>query len=250
MQPLHITYRETIARNTRECSTWNEFIMKRARSTRTGITAGATWNEYIHRILRIAHSVVSSINLRAIDDLFSKFRGDNIFWKWRKQIQLLRTTYNLDNNSMKVLISSRKIKLLVDSTQNYLELSVNELLDRMKVMFDLRPTKVTMSRNFERRTWQSKESFSDYFHDKIILDNRAHIDEEMLEYIIDGIPDIRLRDQAWMQRFRAKSSLLKAFRRLKLRYDFKNLNKKNNKFTKPNKLLVTSQNQKKQHEQQ
>lgn len=146
------------------------------------------------------HSVVSSMSIRAIGDLLSEFRGDDTFWKWEKQVQLLRTTYNLDDNSTKVLISSRlKDKALnwFHSKPDHLELSVDELLDRMKEMFDLRPTKLTMRRNFERRMWQSKESFSDYFHDKVVLANRVPIDEEeLLEYIIDGILDTRLRDQA------------------------------------------------------
>lgn len=113
-------------------------------------------------------------------------------------------------------------------------------------MFDLRPTKLTLRRSFERRTWQSKESFSDYFHDKVILANRVPIDdEELIDYIIDGIPNIRLRDQARVQRFSTKSNLLEAFRGLKLRYDFKTFHEKNDKFnnSKTNKEVVATKSE-------
>lgn len=89
-----------------------------------------------------------------------------------------------------------------------------------------------------------EELFFDYFHDKVVLANRVSIDEEeLLEYIIDGIPDTRLRDQARMQCFRTKSNLLEAFKRLKFRYDFKTLNEKNNKFTKTNKEAIASKSE-------
>lgn len=104
-------------------------------------------------------SVVSSMSIRAIGDLLSEFHRDDTFWKWEKQIQLLRTIYNLDDNLMRVLMSSRlKDKALswFHSKPDHLELSVDNLLNRMKEMFDLRPTKLTLRRNFERRTWQSK----------------------------------------------------------------------------------------------
>lgn len=57
---------------------------------------------------------------------------------------------------------------------------------------------------------------------------------------------IRLRDQARIQRFRTKLSLLEAFRELKLRnYDFKNLNERNDKFNnnKINKETVTTKSE-------
>jgi len=105
-------------------------------------------------------------------------------------------------------------------------------------MFDLRPSKLALRKSFERRIWQNKESFSDYFHDKVILANRVPVDdEELTDYIIDGIPDKRLRDQARIQRFNSKSDLLEAFRNLTL--DFKSLQDKNDKYDKNNKSKFT-----------
>lgn len=50
------------------------------------------------------------------------------------------------------------------------------------------------------------------------MGNRSKIDEsEMTEYIIEGIPDPMLRDQARIQRLRTRASLLEALERVTLR---------------------------------
>jgi len=61
----------------------------------------------INTSLNSAVSVVFSMSIRAIGDLLSEFHGDETYWKWEKQVQLLRMTYGLDDNSSRVLISSR-----------------------------------------------------------------------------------------------------------------------------------------------
>jgi len=55
-------------------------------------------------------------------------------------------------------------------------------------------------------------------HEKIILGNRVPVDEdELREQIIDGIPDITLRDQARIQKFSSVDALLEAFEGVALR---------------------------------
>lgn len=65
------------------------------------------------------------------------------------------------------------------------------------------------------------ESFSSYLHDKIILANHISIDEsEIIEYVVEGIPNQVLRDQARVQRLNSRESLLEAFERVSLRGRF------------------------------
>jgi hypothetical protein len=47
---------------------------------------------------------------------------------------------------------------------------------------------------FQKRKWKEGESFSDYMYQKVILGNRVPIVEELVEHIIDGIPDRALRN--------------------------------------------------------
>lgn len=55
-------------------------------------------------------------------------------------------------------------------------------------------------------------------HDKIILANRVPIEEDdLVDYIVDGISDLNLQDQARIQRFTTTTSLLKAFEKVTLR---------------------------------
>lgn len=50
------------------------------------------------------------------------------------------------------------------------------------------------------------------------MGNRIPIDDsEVLEYVIDGIPDETLRNQARIQGFETVNTLLKAFERMTLR---------------------------------
>jgi len=89
----------------------------------------------------------------------------------------------------------------------------------MREMYDHRPSKILLRKQFEERVWRREETFHhQYVHEKIILANRVPISEdEIIDYLIDGIPVVSLRDQARMSRFTSKSSLLQAFEKVILR---------------------------------
>lgn len=136
----------------------------------------------------------TSENVRAIRDLLSEFDGsEGTFWKWEQQIQLLRVSYALDDAATRILISSKLKGRAFEwfhSKPSYLTLGIGDLLTAMREMFDLRQSKLSLRKKFEERTWQTNESFTSYFHDKVILANRVPIaDDEVVDYVIDGIPD-------------------------------------------------------------
>jgi len=139
----------------------------------------------------------------------------------RKQFELIRTTYQLDDGTARILVGMRlKGKALqwFHSSPEHIEMTVDELIERMQGMFDCRPLKMDLRRQFERRTWRGDETFSSYFHDKIILANRVSIDEdELIDYVIDGIPDETTRNQARIHGFRRKEDLLRAFEKVAIR---------------------------------
>ena len=71
------------------------------------------------------------------------------------------------------------------------------LLDGLKGMFYHRPNKIALRRRFEERIWKKNEVFHHYVHEKTIMANRIAIkDDDILGYIIDGIPNLNLRDLA------------------------------------------------------
>jgi len=64
-------------------------------------------------------------------------------------------------------------------------------------MFARKINKVALRRRFEKRVWNGGEIFRDYLHDKEILASRVPTERaELINYIIERIPDPFLRDQA------------------------------------------------------
>lgn len=171
----------------------------------------------------------SNVTLKSIGDYLCEFHGtENTFSIWEKEVRKLRTIYDLDDNSTKLLIGAKvkdKAKAWLHSKAEYIDLNVNSLLGEMKKMFDNRLGKLLQRRKFEERKWRVGEAYRGYHYDKIILGNQLSLEEdEFVEYMIDGIPDVRLRDQARMQRFSSLDHLFKAFENITLQVD----GKKNN----------------------
>lgn len=165
--------------------------------------------------------MTSAVRIREISDLLADFTGENdTFDTWKGQAEILRMTYQLNENAMKILLSSHlkgRAQEWFHSTPAHLQLTTEELFEQMNRMFNQRRSKLELRRNLEKRTWQPTESFSAYFHAKLVLANKASTaKEEIIDHIIDGISDTRLRDQARIQQFRAEDDLLKAFANISL----------------------------------
>lgn len=59
------------------------------------------------------------------------------------------------------------------------------------------------------------EPFCNYYHEKVILINRIPIaDDELLDYLIEGITDVQLQNQARLIGFVSKTELLMAFEKI------------------------------------
>lgn len=103
------------------------------------------------------------------------------------------------------------------SKPEFIKISLEALLFELKSMFHHRPSRMMLRRKFEEREWKKEETFCEYMHDKVILGNRVPIDEdEIVEYIVDDIPDPILRDQARVSGLRTKNSLMEAFEKITL----------------------------------
>ena len=164
---------------------------------------------------------VSRPTITALGELLGEFTGaGDTFCVWQKQLELVRTTYQLEDSHTRILIGMKlKQKALnwFHANSEHLEIPVAELIERMKRMFDHRPAKFELRRKFEKRSWRNDESFGDYYFEKVIMASKLSVDEdELIDCIIDGIPEVPLRNQARMQRFDTKEDLLRAFEQIKL----------------------------------
>lgn len=103
--------------------------------------------------------------------------------------------YELDENAAKVLVGSKLQGKAADwyfSLVDHLSMSVDRLLEQMDAMFNQPMSRLERKRLFENRVWEKGEAFDNYCHDKVILGNKVPIvQEEIIEYIIDGIPAAR-----------------------------------------------------------
>jgi len=107
-------------------------------------------------------------------------------------------------------------------------LSINELLNKMRTMFDKRENRLSLRREFENKTWQL--DFSEYFHKKLILPNKVPIDEEkIIDYLIEKISVKAVTQQVMMQQFSSKEDMLKAMENVSLHQDQKIVLYKNKK---------------------
>ena len=159
----------------------------------------------------------NNTNFTSVKDLISEFygNGDNVVL-WISQLNNIRNVYKLDDNNLRALIANklkdRALKWL-HSYPNLMVSPIDELIIDIQSMFKDRTSHLVLKRQFETRQWREGETFDSYFHDKVILANKALIFGEsvLLEYVIEGIPDFALRSQAQMQCFENKNQLLKAF---------------------------------------
>lgn len=127
----------------------------------------------------------------------------------------------MEDDRAKILVGMRlKGKALewLHSKPEFIGMSFDALIDELRLMFRRRRDKVTTRRTFEARVWKKDETFREYVHEKMIMGNRVPIGvDEMMDYIIDGIPDNMLRSLARTQRFAETDSLLEAFESITLR---------------------------------
>ncbi|XP_011858346.1 PREDICTED: uncharacterized protein LOC105555908, partial [Vollenhovia emeryi] len=164
----------------------------------------------------------TKVNVAVVADLLKYFNGDTkTFETWEKQVRFLSATYKLNNDLTKILIGTRLKGRALDwfhSRHEYMEMTPDTLLDNLRGMFHRQPNKLAMRKRFEERTWKRDETFHDYVHEKTIMANRIAIpDDEVLGYVIEGIPDPELRDLARVQGFTTRDEILTRFSQISLR---------------------------------
>lgn len=121
-------------------------------------------------------------------------------------------SFNLNDSMSKVLLTMRLKERAADrvhSRANNVTMSGDGMLAELKGMFLHRRSRIVMKSRFE----DSSSSFSDFVYEKVILANAVPIadQEELLEYVIEGIfVSVKIK-QTYVQRFRLLDTLTQAF---------------------------------------
>nr|XP_034174050.1 uncharacterized protein LOC117601439 [Osmia lignaria] len=156
-----------------------------------------------------------------VKEMIGNYDGNSYDYNiWEKQVRQLICSYSLDDCAAKALLCSKlsgKALKWYHSRSDCIEMNYEQLLSEIKKMFGQRVNSLTLRREFETRKWTPDEIFADYLHDKIMLGNRVPIpQEELIDYVIDGIPNESFRTQARIQCFQSTDALLKAFAKVSL----------------------------------
>jgi len=164
---------------------------------------------------------IRQLSLNNIFNLLNDFDGNHEMYNtWENQIRLLKGTYQLSDEETKMMICGKvkeKAQRWFHSNSNHLNLTVETLLREMKKMYGRETDCLVRRKKFEDRIWKRDETFADYYHEKLILANQVPISaNEIVSYLIRGIPNENLRNQVRLQKFTTDVELLKAMEDISL----------------------------------
>ncbi|XP_075154162.1 uncharacterized protein LOC142227494 [Haematobia irritans] len=158
------------------------------------------------------------IPLTTLKELLPQCSGGPEFKTLFAQLNSIRNTYDVSEKNLRALICSKlegNAKDWLYSKPHYLDLSVDDLMQQMKDMFDVKENRIIARRNFEDRKWKYNEKFVDYFNAKVILSNPLRMqDDELLEYLVEGISSLQLRTQAKLQNYKSKEDFFQTFKNI------------------------------------
>ncbi|XP_076620054.1 uncharacterized protein LOC143341206 [Colletes latitarsis] len=159
-----------------------------------------------------------------VKEMIGNFDGNNCkVGVWVRQVRRLVDANSLDNQAAKALVCHKltgKALKWYYSKPDCVDMTCDEVLSGLCGMFEQKLSVLSMRHEFEQRVWKTEESFIDYVHEKILLGNRVPVaDDEIVEYVIEDIPDKGIRSLAQVRSFETIDELIRAFGKLTLSQD-------------------------------
>ena len=100
---------------------------------------------------------------------------------------------------------------------NFAVMTTNEILANLTTIFGIQESRFEKMEKFRRRRWKHEENFVAYYQSKITLATSLNLSPlETVDYLIEGIPDNRLRNQAKMHNFQNPLQLVESFKKIRL----------------------------------
>lgn len=151
--------------------------------------------------------------------LLTDFEGTGNFEAWQSQLLHLREVFKVDDEKLNFVVRLKLKSVALswyNSNKMYLR-SLDDVLKEMATVFGQDDNLLVVRRRFEKRCWKSSESFGNYYYEKCLLASGLNLnDTELVEYLVDGIPNKQLQIQAKLQNFKTASEIVKAFRTIEL----------------------------------
>lgn len=166
-------------------------------------------------------AAVTELPFDVVKEFLPEFNDDADFTVWVEQFRNLTSLYTLDDNFQRMLLMNKlkgKARQWLQSKPNLISERVSDLLQQLAEFFEVKENKMILRRKFQMRTWLYTESFLEYYKAKTSMAKGISMEEdELVDCIIEGIPDEQLRTQAHMQCYRSTASLVLAFSKIQLK---------------------------------
>ncbi|XP_073817382.1 uncharacterized protein [Musca autumnalis] len=158
--------------------------------------------------------------LTLIGNFLPEFDGSVDAAFWISQLKDVQQSYKLSDDMLRALFATKLVgKPLqwLHTRRNIVTENLDEMFGQFCLVFGSNESKLEMRKKFERRVWRAEENFADYCSEKVKLAERLKLeDDELLEYIIEGIPNMQLRRQTVMQQYKNVNELCKSLAAIKL----------------------------------
>lgn len=177
-------------------------------------------NEMLKLIDNQTEPYAGGVSLNLVSNFVADYDGTSDGNFWVTQLRDIQKTYKLNDNMLRALFAVKLIgraRVWLHSRRNTAEEHVDELLQQFCMTFGAKQSKLEVRRTFEQRKWRYEENFADYFNEKMMLAGKLQLDdEELMEYLIDGITSVQIRTQIAMQQHTSTGDLFKALVNIKL----------------------------------
>ncbi|XP_065365508.1 uncharacterized protein LOC135958534 [Calliphora vicina] len=164
--------------------------------------------------------VTRDVSFDTLREFLPVFDGDNNFEIWLCLLENVRNNYVVGDDMLRALICNKlkgRAQEWLYTNPVHMSETLDDFLQEMKNMFGMKESKLNVRYKMQNRVWQKGERFDTYYNEKLLLANSLKIDEdEFIEYIIEGIPDVNLRNTAKLRCFTTKNEILQAFRNVEL----------------------------------
>ncbi|XP_073846285.1 uncharacterized protein [Musca autumnalis] len=155
-----------------------------------------------------------TVPLVLVSNFLPEFDGTTDADFWITQLRDLQQSYKLSDEMLRALFAKKLVGrplTWLHTRRNTFKETVGKMFEQFCLMFGSNESKLELRKKFERRVWKTDENVADYCNEKVKLASKLKLEEdELLEYVVEGIPNIQLRRQTIMQQYKSVTDLCKA----------------------------------------
>lgn len=110
----------------------------------------------------------------------------------------------------------QKAQTWLFSKADFMLKSYQDLCQELQAVFDVSNV-YQLRTQLAKRTWSGRENFEEYYQSKRIFAQKLNLpEEEFVQYLVEGIEDQTLRNQARIRNFKNVNDVIQAFRLIQL----------------------------------